>query len=188
MTVETTWSSGLTDDERATLQRISRDTLTWCTASPRGEFSFAPYAITARLQTPRATFVTLMQGGGLRGCMGCLMPEAALCRSIHDNAMEAGLHDPRFPPVTADEVSGIAIKLSVLGPFVAVDSPDAISPGVHGVVLMCRGRRAVFLPEVALEQGWNREQMMDALCRKAGLPGGAWRAGCTLQVFQTEVF
>ncbi|RPJ45506.1 MAG: AMMECR1 domain-containing protein, partial [Candidatus Latescibacterota bacterium] len=82
----------------------------------------------------------------------------------------------------------VELEISVLTPSRPIRDPDEIVPGRDGVVLQKGGKSAVFLPQVATEQGWSREEMLDHLSRKAGLPAGAWREGATFSVFQAEVF
>ncbi|UCF68954.1 MAG: AMMECR1 family protein, partial [Acidobacteriota bacterium] len=82
----------------------------------------------------------------------------------------------------------IEIEISVLTPSKKVPGPEALVVGRDGVKLFKSGRSAVFLPQVAVEQGWTRDQMLDRLCRKAGLVTGCWRERVELQAFQAEVF
>ena len=104
-------------------------------------------------------------------------------------AIESAFKDPRFPPVTARELGELEVELSVLTPMRAVAGPDAIVVGRDGVVLRARGAAAVFLPQVATEQGWNRTQLLDHLAEKAGLPSSAWRdSQAKLLTFQADVF
>lgn len=140
------------------------------------------------LQQPRGVFVTLERDGRLRGCIGDIFPRRPLESAVIANAIHAGVDDPRFPAVTADECRKLTIEISVLTPPAPVAGYEAIRVGTDGVVLQKQGRSAVFLPQVATEQGWNREQMLTQLALKAGLPPNAWREGATFLVFQAEVF
>jgi AmmeMemoRadiSam system protein A len=103
-------------------------------------------------------------------------------------ALAAALNDTRFEPLRAEELSDIEIEVSLLTPLRPVASASAIVVGRDGVVLSKDGRSAVFLPSVATEEGWNRDQLLDNLCVKAGLPPGSWRAGTQLSVFQADAF
>ena len=141
-----------------------------------------------KLQQPRGVFVTLKRDGRLRGCIGEIFPRQPLDRAVVANAIHAGTADPRFRPVTADEVGKLTFEISVLTPPVSVDGPGVVRPGIDGVVLRKQGRTAVFLPQVATEQGWDRTRLLTELARKAGLPPDAWRAGASFLVFQAEVF
>ena len=103
-------------------------------------------------------------------------------------ALQAAFNDRRFSPLQAKEWPQVDIEISVLTPFTPVSGPEAVTVGRDGVLLRKGGKQAVFLPQVATEQGWNREQMLDQLCRKAGLPAGAWRQDTELLTFQAVVF
>jgi len=136
----------------------------------------------------RGVFVTLHALGRLRGCIGYIEAVEPLGQAVRTMACQAAFHDPRFRPVTADELAGIDVEISVLSPLKPARA-EAIVPGVHGVVIEARGRRAVFLPQVATEHGWDRETLLEELCHKAGLEGHIWREeDARLFVFTAEVF
>ncbi len=144
--------------------------------------------ITEGMRQIAGGFVTLHKHGELRGCIGEIEPERELYRVVRDHALNAAFKDPRFPAVTADELSDITIEISVLTPPKRVSSWHDIEVGRHGVVLHKAGRSAVFLPQVAPEQGWDVETMLSHLARKAGLPAEAWREGAHFDVFEAIVF
>jgi len=150
--------------------------------------SFPPGVSAEKLRTICGVFVTLESHGQLRGCIGSIEGREPLCDGVIHNALNAALEDPRFPPVRREEVSDLHIEISVLTPLREVFGPQEIEVGRHGVVLQRGGHRAVFLPQVAPEQGWDRETMLTQLARKAGLPGDAWRAEAKLKVFEAQVF
>jgi AmmeMemoRadiSam system protein A len=181
------WSPDLTEEERRTLFRIAEDTLRWCVEKPGEPFSFEAYTLTGKLKRDTATFVTLKIDGRLRGCIGSLAPVAPLYRSVHENTVNAAQRDFRFGPVRPGELPAIVIHVSVLSPLSDIAGPDAFNVGEHGIILNKGRHRAVFLPEVALEQNWTREQTLTALSRKAGLEDDAWRRDCTFQVFSSVV-
>ena len=139
------------------------------------------------LEGYRGVFVTLTRGGMLRGCIGTLSAGAPLADAVHDNALAAARHDPRFAPLTNDELEVLHVEVSVLTPLRAVAGVDDIDIPRHGVVLSKAGRRAVFLPQVALEQGWDRETTLNHLAVKAGLDPDAWREGASFEVFEAEI-
>lgn len=148
--------------------------------------------MTAGLTAPRAVFVTLLEPApdgrrSLRGCIGSTEAEAPAHEAVIDAAVHAAFHDPRFAPLTLEEYARVAVSVSALTPAVPVVSIDAIVPGEDGVVLEHRLGRAIFLPEVAVEHGWTREQLLLHLCRKGGLPDGAWRDGRLLS-FRSQKF
>lgn len=137
----------------------------------------------------RAVFVTIEEHGRLRGCIGSLTPQEPLVDAVVSRAIAAATQDPRFVPVQPDELPSLAVKVSVLSPVKAVADPSEIEVGTHGVIVSEGGRSGVFLPEVAVEQGWDRETMLSILCRdKAGLTEDAWQRGAKLEVFTTQVF
>jgi AmmeMemoRadiSam system protein A len=104
------------------------------------------------------------------------------------HAAVSAIYAPRFPRVTAAELDQLELEVSVLSPTRTVPGPEAIRVGQHGVVLSKGGKRAVFLPQVAPEQGWDRDTMLDHLARKAGLPTDGWRSGARFELFTAQVF
>jgi AmmeMemoRadiSam system protein A len=136
----------------------------------------------------RGLFVTLTKHKRLRGCMGNILGTHPLAEGVAVQALVSAFDDPRFPPVGADEMGEIDIEISVLTPLAPVAGPDEIEVGRHGVLLEKHGHRAVFLPQVATEQGWNRDTFLSQLCRKAGLGPDEWRSGAKLEVFEAQVF
>jgi len=103
-------------------------------------------------------------------------------------ALQSAFEDPRFKPVTLRELPDLDIEISVLTPMKPVSGPGEIVVGRDGVLLRKGGRSAVFLPQVAPEQGWGRDEMLNHLSQKAGLPSGAWREGASFETFQAIVF
>ena len=144
--------------------------------------------ITPNMRQIRGAFVTLEEHGELRGCIGDIFPSRPLFKSVLLNAINAAFNDRRFNPLQPDEISKIHIEISALTPPAGIDSYEEIVLGRDGVVLSKRGQTAVFLPQVAPEQGWDRDTMLNHLARKAGLDENAWREGASFQVFQADVF
>jgi hypothetical protein len=140
------------------------------------------------MKCQRAAFVTLKKNFQLRGCIGDIFPRQPLYKSVIFNAITAGVHDRRFLPVTEAECNDITIEISALTTPEPIVSPAEIRIGIDGVVLNKNGRSAVFLPQVAPEQGWDVNQMLTQLSRKAGLPADAWKEGANFLVFQADVF
>lgn len=142
----------------------------------------------------RGLFVTLKKHDGensyaLRGCVGNLIGISSLAESVADLAREAAFHDPRFSAVCLDEMEALVIEISILTNPERISSYEQIRIGLDGVLLSKGNNRAVFLPQVAPEQGWETEEMLEHLCMKAGLSPTSWRDNrCELQVFQAEVF
>lgn len=142
----------------------------------------------------RGVFVTLKKREGedsyaLRGCIGNLVGVSTLVESVSALARESAFHDPRFSAVRLDELPDIVIEISLLTNPERIPSFEDIRIGIDGVILSKGYNRAVFLPQVAPEQGWDAEEMLEHLCMKAGLSPSAWKDGrCELEVFQAEVF
>lgn len=136
----------------------------------------------------RGAFVTLKKSGRLRGCIGYISGVCELWLAVRDNAESAAFKDPRFPALQDDELSEVQIEISALTPLMP-SSPEEVVIGRDGVVIQRGARRAVLLPQVAVEQGWDVETFLDAASRKAGLETGSWREpGTTLETFRAEIF
>ncbi|MDP2938041.1 MAG: AmmeMemoRadiSam system protein B [Candidatus Omnitrophota bacterium] len=135
-------------------------------------------------------FVTLHKHGELRGCIGNLIGQQPLYLTVRDMAVEAAVDDPRFPPLILSELKDIEIELSVLSPLKRIESADEIKMGIHGVLLRHGFNSGVFLPQVATETGWSKEEFLSNLCsHKAGLPALAWKDKSTeIYIFTAEVF
>jgi AmmeMemoRadiSam system protein A len=143
----------------------------------------------------RGAFVTLKkrvteQGElDLRGCIGSLKSDIPLFEEILRLSVEAAFHDPRFRPVTLEELGNLTFEISVLSELKRIGSYHDIRIGIDGIMLNCSGRRAVFLPQVSTEQQWDLETTLTHLSLKAGLEQDAWRDSvCGFEVFQAEVF
>jgi len=143
---------------------------------------------TPRLQVPQAAFVTLKKHGELRGCIGHMAADTPLGQIVGAMALEAAFNDPRFRPLSLSELGDVEIEISVLTPMKPIAGPAEIKIGRDGVLLQKGTRSAVFLPQVAPEQGWDTPETLDNLCMKAGLEQGCWKQGARLLVFQAKVF
>lgn len=135
-------------------------------------------------------FVTLKENDELRGCIGNLIATGPLYLTVRDMAVEAAVGDPRFAAVELAELKKIEIEISVLSPMEKVDSADRIELGKHGVLVRKGMQSGVFLPQVAAETGWNKEEFLSNLClHKAGLAPDAWKDKSTeIYIFTAEVF
>jgi AmmeMemoRadiSam system protein B/AmmeMemoRadiSam system protein A len=138
----------------------------------------------------RGVFVTLRKKGSLRGCIGLIVSREELASGVREMAVQSATGDPRFPPVTLDELKDITIEISVLTEPKRVASPDDIQIGRDGVIVKRGSRQGVFLPQVADETGWTKEEFLSNLCaHKAFLSPDAWKDPSTeLYTFQAEVF
>lgn len=179
----------LTDEDKALLLQIARKTVeSWVRERKREEFNIPPAR--ALLLQKGAAFVTLRKHGELRGCIGHTIPQEPLWMCVRDVAISAASEDPRFRPVSADELKDIHIEVSVLTPLEPVTDVRNIVMGRDGVVVRKGYRVGVFLPQVADETGWDRETFLSNLCaHKAGLPPDCWKDPSThLFRFQAIVF
>ncbi len=145
-----------------------------------------------RLREKRACFVTLNKDGMLRGCIGNLIPEKELYKGVMENAVNAAVRDPRFPPVIYEELSEITIEISVLSipqKISYANSNDMLRKiQGKGVIIAAGFNRATFLPQV-WEQLPDPEEFMSHLCSKAGLSADFWRNGTLdIQVYTAQVF
>jgi hypothetical protein len=152
--------------------------------------------ITGPLAAQRGLFVTLTvpadpsardSESRLRGCIGTMKGSGPLYLAVAETARSAAFDDPRFPPLGLDELDEVRLEISVLSPTHPVDDWRRIELGVDGVQLDREPHRAVFLPQVALEQGWELQQLLRQLSLKAGLPPDGWRSA-GLSTFRTESF
>jgi len=113
----------------------------------------------------------------------------ALWLAVRENAVNAAFHDPRFPPLTADELDHVVIEISALSPLRRIEGPDDLVIGRHGVMIELGGARGLLLPQVASELGWSPVTLLEQTCRKAGLDREAWRRpDAILEAFEAEVF
>lgn len=139
------------------------------------------------LQKPYGAFVTLKnKDGSLRGCIGRIVTNEPLYKTVATVTRDAALNDPRFEPVSEKEYKNLSIEVSVLGLARSVATEKEIRLGIDGIIIEYEGRSALFLPEVATEQKWNVEQTLDALSDKAGIDRTLWRSGkVSFKTFQT---
>lgn len=147
------------------------------------------------LGEPRGVFVTLATypKGRLRGCIGFPHPVFPLRIAIPRAAAAAALEDPRFPPVTARELGGLTVEVSILTVPELLDGPADARPGQvvvgrDGLIAEAGEQSGLLLPQVAPEQGWSPVEFLEGVCEKADLPKGAWRLPSTeIRRFRADV-
>ncbi len=184
-----TSSSELSEDDRQRLLTLARGSLLYALKHRKvPEAADLGVDVSEAMKEPRAAFVTLEKNSQLRGCIGDIFPQRPLYKSVITNAINAGFNDRRFYPVTEAECNEITIEISALTVPQPIDSAEQIRIGIDGVVLNKDGHSAVFLPQVAPEQGWDVKEMLKHLSMKAGLAPDAWQEGTRFLVFQAEVF
>ncbi len=176
----------LTPEEQQSLLGIARRTVEQYVRTGRAP-EVTP--LTERLKEKRGVFVTLHKHGELRGCIGYVEGVKPLYLATRDMAIAAATEDPRFPPVTAEELPLIDVEITVLSPLKRIFNPDSVIVGKHGLVIRKGFYSGLLLPQVPVEQGWNREEFLEYTCRKAGLPPKAYKeADAELYVFTGQVF
>lgn len=170
-----------------TLLQLARDAI----ARHLGQGASTLPPLPPALNQPGATFVTLTRQGQLRGCIGSLMAHRPLLDDVQHNAIAAACRDPRFPPLSAAELPGVRVEVSLLTAPVAMnflDEADALAqlrPGVDGVIFHAGPRRSTFLPQV-WEQLPQPEQFMAHLKQKAGLAADYWGPDVRLERYQVQ--
>ena len=175
----------LTPEQRAALLSLARSAIheQVCHARRVSSGSVDP-----ALQTAGAAFVTLTREGELRGCIGYVEAIKPLAEAVAHCAVSAATADPRFLPVQPEELPDLWIEISVLSPLRRIDEPGQVEVGTHGLYISHEGRHGLLLPQVATEFGWDRDTFLRQTCRKASLPGDAWRRGAEIRVFTVDRF
>ncbi len=177
----------LNENQQKELLKIARNTIkSYLEKGEKPDLSIDDPA----LKNIQGAFVTLHKKGQLKGCIGNIIGQKPLYITVRDMAIEAATGDPRFSPVKPEELDDIDIEVSVLSPLEKVKSADEIEMGTHGVIVRRGYRQGVFLPQVATETGWSKEEFLSHLCSgKAGLPANAWKDPDTeLYIFSAQVF
>ena len=172
----------VTFEEGVFLVRLARRSVEYF--FEKGRLMEPPPETPAKLRRPGAAFVTIMTYYGyerreLRGCIGHVFPVKSLVESVIEVAVEAAVRDPRFPPMTPDELPRVTFEVTVLGPLEKLpadplERPKSFTIGRHGLV----ARRGVFqgllLPDVPLEYLWDEETFLAETCVKAGMAPSCW--------------
>lgn len=142
------------------------------------------------LSEPRAVFVTLQREGNLRGCIGHMHAKMPLYKAVIKMAIAAAFEDPRFQNLTEIELEEINIEISVLSPMEKISDYKRIRMGIDGVWIKHGFHSGVYLPQVAIETGWDRDTFLSSLCSsKAGLSPQAYKdPKCEIYIFQVEKF
>jgi len=133
-------------------------------------------------------FVTIKQGGQLRGCIGNFQSELPLFREVVEMAVASATKDPRFYPMKEEDLDDFDLEISVLSPLKKIENIEEVEVGRHGIYLEKGYYRGVLLPQVATEYGWDRETFLRQTCLKAGLPTDAWQAEDTeIYIFSAQI-
>ncbi len=170
-------------EERALLLRLAHQAIEAALAGKELDVT----SPSPHLDEKRGAFTTLHLEGELRGCVGYVFPAYPLYRTVAETAVAAAFQDVRFLPVTAEEAPLLKVDISVLSPLCPI-RPEDIEVGRHGLVITYGLRRGLLLPQVAVEQGWDRLTFLEQTCCKAGVPPDAWQHGAVIEAFTAEVF
>jgi len=133
-------------------------------------------------------FVTINKDGALRGCIGYILPTMPLHVAVSQAAISAATRDVRFPPLSQRELEEIELEISVLTPPRLIEDTTDIEVGTDGLIIRKGNRSGLLLPQVASSRNWNRVRFLQETCRKAGLPGDAWKTGAQVYAFSARVF
>jgi len=177
----------LNKEQKERLLEIARTTMeTYIREGKTLEFEEADTVLNEEL----GAFVTIHKKGQLRGCIGNMVGKGPLYLTIRNMTIASSTQDHRFRPVKEDELKDIDVEISVLSPMKKIDNPDEIVVGRHGVMVQSGIAGGVYLPQVADETGWSKEEFMNSLCaHKAGMPADSWETGkCDIYIFTAEVF
>lgn len=178
-------SFSLSDNEKEILLKCARITIENKFKTPK---KLLPEP-TDTLQEYCGAFVTLHRKGKLRGCIGNMTGIKPLYETIIQMAESSAFHDPRFTPVSADEVEELDIEISVLTPLREIEDVEEIEVGKHGIYMQRGHRSGVLLPQVAGEQGWDKHTFLEHTCMKAGMPADCWRdPKMKISVFEAIIF
>ena len=177
----------LTGEERAQLLQIARTSIE-NTLARKTDLPYDSMKMSPALQEHCGAFVTLHKGDKLRGCIGNLMGYKPLYQTVASMACAAAFEDPRFYPVKESEMKDIDIEISVLSPLRKIQSIDEFQLGRHGIYIIKGEHRGTFLPQVAEETGWTKEEFLGHCARdKAGLAWNGWK-DAELYVYEAIVF
>jgi AmmeMemoRadiSam system protein A len=179
----------MNETQKQTLLKVARDTVE---AVVGGSRLPPPGSDDPELNAPCGCFVTLKNNERLRGCIGQFIAEGPLIELVSEMARASATGDPRFlaDPITADELPQLDIEISVLSPLKQTDDPLSLRLGVDGIYIKRGCTSGCFLPQVATETGWSKEQFLSYCCaHKAGLPADAWKDPDTeVYLFTADVF
>lgn len=180
--------SNLNNEQKITLLRIARETIeSFVKTGVVPDFEINDNMLNQK----QGAFVTLHIDGKLRGCIGQIIPSGKpLWQVVRDMAIAASTEDPRFTPVSVNELKYLQYEISVLTKPEKIDDWKKIELGKHGVIVHQGRKSGVFLPQVATETGWSREEFLSQLCvQKAGLSPNCYKdCSAELQVFSAQVF
>ena len=177
----------LSETDKHILLDIARNTLSKYIREKK-TYKVDSTGLSDALLTPCGAFVSLHESGNLRGCIGRFEPDEPLFQVIQEMAIAAATEDSRFSPVSKDELDSIDIEISVLTPMQKIKSIDEIQLGKHGIYIKKGYHHGTFLPQVATETGWNKEEFLGHCARdKAGLSWDEWKTA-DIFIYEAIIF
>lgn len=168
-------SFSLNDDQKAFLLNSANLSIESTLLKKENVNPIEPNSHNEILMRYLGSFVTITMNGDLRGCIGNIIGKEPLWKNVWRMAKAAAFEDPRFNPITISEWSKCSLKISVLDELTICQDVEKIEIGVHGLALQFHGISGVFLPQVPVEQGWDRLEYLEHLCLKAGLNKDVWK-------------
>jgi len=177
---------GLSQEDKQQLRQMARSVIEAKTAGNPIPF-FSPAS--QKLKEKGGAFVCLYKKGMLRGCIGSFEIDKPLHETVAEVAEAAASQDPRFRPVTVDELPYIELEISALTPLTQIADPGDVQVGLHGIMIRKGFQSGLLLPQVATERNWDRVRFLEETCRKAGLHKDAWKdRDAEIYVFSADVF
>lgn len=177
---------GLKEEEKRTLREMA---LTAIESYLKGKEPPFQEITSETLKEKRGAFVSLHKGGRLRGCIGQIRPQKPLFLTVKEMAIASAFQDPRFNPLTPEELKEIDLEISVLTPLKKIENIEEIEVGKHGIYIVKGFFSGLLLPQVATENNWDRQTFLAHTCLKAGLPPTAWKEKDTeIYIFSADIF
>jgi hypothetical protein len=183
----------LSDEEGASAVRLARDAIVTFIRD-RKKINLSNYDLSQNFSKKLGVFVTINKRGVLRGCIGFPYPIIELKNAIVEAAISAATNDPRFSPLSLDELEKIEVEVTILTEPVKLDvkprdRPKAIVVGKHGLIVRRGPYQGLLLPQVAVEWGWDAETFLEQTCLKAGLTPDMWLDERTeVSTFEGQIF
>lgn len=176
----------LTQEERKYLLNIAKQSIELAVNEKDPQI---PNECPEVFRMPSGAFVTIHKFGELRGCIGYIEATRPLIDTIVEAASHAAMNDPRFMPVSIDELEDLELEISILSPLKEITDVNEIEVGTHGIMMEQGSNRGLLLPQVPAEYNWDRDTFLSQTARKAGLPYDAWKKGNTkISIFTAEIF
>jgi hypothetical protein len=179
--------SRISDKDKTFLLKLAKETIE---CKVKG-VKCPDYKITSEvLKENRGAFVTIKKRGDLRGCIGYIQAIKPLYQTVREMAEAAALNDPRFEPVTKEELKDLEIEISVLTPLKRITDVNQIQVGTHGILIRKGYYSGLLLPQVATENNWDRKTFLEQTCFKAGIyDKDCWKDKDTeIYIFSADIF